>query len=135
MSDQTEFERHMREQLLASSDALDGRTRSRLTQARYKALEQAKRSQGARLFGWRGLAPAGAVAMALLVTVFYVRQRDSALPVTGFVATAATSTALDDLALLADADGYALSSDVDQELDSEFYEWAAASALNDGSST
>ena len=135
MSDNTEFERRLRAHLIESSEALDGRTRSRLTQARYAALEQANRSPGTRLFGWRGLAPAGAVAMALLVTVFYVRQRDGVLPATGLVATAATSGALDDLVLLADVDGYALSSDVDQELDADFYEWAAASALNDGSST
>jgi hypothetical protein len=135
MSDQSEFERQVREQLLASSAALDGRTRSRLTQARHKALEQAQHAPGTQLFGWRGLAPAGAVAMALLVTVFYVRQRASVLPATELVAAAATSGALDDLVLLADADGYALSSDVDQELDGDFYEWAAESALNDGSST
>jgi hypothetical protein len=128
MSGEGEFERRIREQLIESSDALDGRARSRLTQARYRALEQVSGSRGLQRFGWRGLAPAGAVAMALLVTVFYVRQRADVVP--GSVVVAQSVAAMDDLDLLADADMYALSADVDQELDADFYEWAADEAGN-----
>ena len=62
-----EFERRVAALLTDSADALDGRTRSALTRARYAALEQAARPARSTL--WRGWAPAGAVAMALLVVV------------------------------------------------------------------
>jgi hypothetical protein len=128
-----EFEKRVGDLLRASSDSLDGRTRSRLTQARYAALEQARASKFSGFAAWRNWAPVGAVAMAVLVTVFYVGQR-GAVNVSQPTPASAAGSGLDDLELLADADVYALSTEDDAELDADFYEWAAASAAN-GSST
>ena len=128
----TEFERRLRERLIESSDALDGRTRSRLTQARHRALAQAARGRG---WGWmsvRSWVPVGVVAMALLVTVLVVQQRGAVVPGQGMVATTQSASTLEDMELLADADGYALSNEAEPELDADFYEWAAG---NDGTST
>ena len=134
----TEFERRLRERLIESSDALDGRTRSRLTQARHQALAQAGRGRG---WGWgwgwgwmavRSWVPAGAVAMALLVTVLVVQQRGAVVPGQGVVATTQSASTLEDMELLADADGYALSNEAEPQLDADFYEWAAGA---DGTST
>jgi hypothetical protein len=116
----SEFERRVRQALQDSSDALDGRLRSKLTQARHAALDgaAARAGAGANRGAWRW-APAGAVAAAMLVTVMYVSQRSVVTPA-------------DDLAMLADADVYALNLDVEQEPDYDFYEWAAAAAESDG---
>jgi hypothetical protein len=118
----SQFEQRLRAALLDSSDALDGRTRSRLTQARYAALEQ-RAVPAPKSARWRGWAPAGAVAMAVLVTVLYIGHGGVNSPL---AVPAGSSSALDDLDLLADSDALALSADTDQELDSDFYEWAAA---------
>lgn len=116
----SQFEQRVRSLLIDSSDALDGRTRSQLTQARYAAL--AARAAGTSKYaGWRGWAPAGAVAMAVLVTVLCIGHGGVNSP----PAAPTGSSALDDLDLLADSDALALSADADQELDSDFYEWAA----------
>lgn len=116
----SELEQRVRTLLVDSSEALDGRTRSRLTQARYAALAQ--RATGTSKYAtWRGWAPAGAVAMAVLVTVLYMGHGG----VNSSPTVPAGSSALDDLDLLADSDALALSADTDQELDSDFYEWAA----------
>ena len=116
----SEFEQRVRTLLIDSSEALDGRTRSRLTQARYAALAQ--RAGGTSKYAtWRGWAPAGAVAMAVLVTVLYLGHSGVNSP----LAVPTGSSALDDLDLLADSDALALSADADQQLDSDFYEWAA----------
>jgi hypothetical protein len=125
----SEFERRVRQALRDSSDALDGRTRSKLTQARYAALDGAASSGATSVGGvlalaqgglWRWV-PAGAAAAVLLVTMMYVSQRNVATPA-------------DDLAMLADADVYALHADAEQEPDYDFYEWAAAAAETDGES-
>jgi hypothetical protein len=112
--ERSEFERRVRQVLQDSTDALDGRTRSKLTQARHAALEQGASQPGALLGrGWLRWAPAGAVAAALLFSVMYIHRP-------GVVASA------DDLEMLADADVYALNAEAEQEPDYEFYEWAAA---------
>jgi hypothetical protein len=129
MTDNTEFEKRVSELLTDSSNSLDGRTQSRLTQARHAALDQLHRPRSA-IGAWRQWAPTGAVAAAVLVTVFYVGQR-GAVDVN---VVARAGSGLDDLELLADSDTYALSADADQDLDADFYEWAAASAP-DGPST
>jgi hypothetical protein len=59
------FERHTKRVFDESVAALDGATRSRLTQARYRALAERERQQGVRL-RWV-LAPAGTLAAAALV--------------------------------------------------------------------
>jgi hypothetical protein len=125
-----EFERRVAALLVDSADSLDGRTRSALTQVRHAALQAAARAPTrVRASGWLTWAPAGALAMALLVIVFYGGQRPGALPGYGAVAPSAVASnggGLDDLALVTDADAYDLSEDGDLDLDADFYEWAAA---------
>jgi hypothetical protein len=107
------FERRARELLRDSVDNLDAATRSRLTQARHAALA----GRGARP-AWldvRVLAPGGAVAAVALVAVLLWSGP-------GHHPVNESRSALDDMELLADSDGYELS----QEPDLDFIEWAAA---------
>ena len=110
MTDPTDFEKRTQEVLEESAARLDGRTRSRLTQARHAALAQLE--QPARHW-WRSYVPAGAAAaVAVLAVVMWSgprRSRRSASPV-------------EDMELLADADAPDF---VDDGEDLEFYEWAA----------
>jgi len=109
MTDPTDFEKRTREVLDESTGRLDGRTRSRLTQARHAALAQLE--QPAR-YWWRSYVPAGAAAaVAVLAVVMWPGpvERPVASPV-------------DDIELLADADAPDFVDDGD---DLEFYEWAA----------
>jgi anti-sigma-K factor RskA len=109
MTDPTEFEKRTQEVLEESVGRLDGRTRSRLTQARHAALAQLE--QPARHW-WRSYVPAGAAAaVAVLAVVMWSPgpERQPANPV-------------DDIELLADADAPDF---VDDGEDLEFYEWAA----------
>jgi negative regulator of sigma E activity len=118
----TEFEQRVRAALEDSAAGLDGRTRSRLTQARHAALDQL--SARAARPAWRSWAPAGAAAMAVLATLLFVGQRGGDAP----LGNPAGGGAIDDLELLADADALELTAELDSELDYEFYEWAAAAA-------
>lgn len=110
MTDPTDFEKRTQEVLEESAGRLDGRTRSRLTQARHAALAQLE--QPARHW-WRSYVPAGAAAaVAVLAVVMWsvpMKQQPTAGPV-------------EDLELLADADAPDF---VDDGEDLEFYEWAA----------
>lgn len=114
--EQSEFERRVRQLLIDSADSLDGRTRSRLTRARNVALQGSTRSW-LRSSRW---APAGAAAMAVVAGVLLLGPRLMNPPATN----PAAASAFDDIDLLADADGYGISAD-DQDVDYEFYEWAA----------
>ncbi len=113
MNDQPEqgapFERRTREVLEESVTRLDGRTRSRLTQARHAALAQGAKPRQA---WWRVALPAGATAAAVLAVVMLNRPP---LP-------ADTGSAVEDIELLADADAPDFEDDSE---DLEFYEWAA----------
>jgi negative regulator of sigma E activity len=110
MTDPTDFEKRTQEVLEESVGRLDGRTRSRLTQARHAALAQLE--QPARHW-WRSYVPAGAAAaVAVLAVVMWsvpMKQQPTGGPV-------------EDLELLADADAPDF---VDDGEDLEFYEWAA----------
>jgi anti-sigma-K factor RskA len=112
----TEFEKRTREVLDESTSRLDGRTLSRLTQARHAALDQARRP--ARHW-WRTYVPAGAAAaVAVLAVVMWVgRTGVEVLP-----ATASAGSPLEDLEFLTDADAPEFVADGE---DLEFYEWAA----------
>lgn len=115
---QSQFERRAGELLRAGADELDGATRAKLARARRAALEAA----GPR--GWlhfRYLAPAGAMAAALLVTVLLVGRGEG--PVND-----AAPGALYDMELLADSEGL----DLAEESDLEFIEWAAEIARQEG---
>jgi hypothetical protein len=105
----TAFETRTREVLEESTTRLDGRTLSRLTQARHAALDQLQRP--ARQ-GWRTWIPAGAAAaVAVLAVMLWSPQ--------------GTETGInpsDDLDILADAETADV---IDDGEDLEFYEWAA----------
>ena len=120
-SEPSEFERRAAKLLRASADGLDGATRSRLARARAAALEPAARTRG--WLDFRYLAPAGAMAAAVLATVLIVGQGKPTLPVND-----GAGAALYDMELLADADGF----DIAQETDLDFIEWAAAQGEKDG---
>lgn len=116
----SEFERNARTVLEESVQRIDGRTRSRLNQARQAAVAVAAR----RAPWWRGftLMPAGAVTAALLVAVVLWQRHPGELPVLDASHVTAEHAAVEDLDLLADGDAMELM----QGLDGSFYEWAAA---------
>src|SRR5262252_985542 len=67
--DQDDFERRAQALLQESAEHLDGRTRSRLTQARYAALDALKQPQTSV---WRWLAPvSGATATAIIAAMLF----------------------------------------------------------------
>jgi len=109
-----EFEKRTQEVLEESAGRLDGRTRSRLTQARHAALAQL--AQPARHW-WRAYVPAGAAAAAAVLAVVIW----SGGPLGPSPTTPAVNP-VDDLELLADAEAQDF---VDDGEDLEFYEWAA----------
>ncbi len=114
----TRLEERSRQVLEESAARLDGRTLSRLTQARYAALEQAKKPE--RVW-WRQFAPAGAVAaVAVLAVVMYAGRPDAPLA----VPTAAVDTAVE-VDMFADVDALELAEEGDEL---EFYEWATLEA-------
>jgi len=110
MTDPTDFEKRTQEVLEESVGRLDGRTRSRLTQARHAALAQLE--QPARHW-WRSYVPAGAAAAVAVLAVFMWSGPGVQSPV---------ANPDEDMELLADADAPDF---VDDSEDLEFYEWAA----------
>ncbi len=116
----TEFERNARVVLEESLSRIDGRTRSRLNQARHAALEAA----GARRrVWWRSLTlmpTAGAAAAALLAVVLWHRQPSGEPPVLE------AQHAAEDMDLLADSEALELL----DGWDGPFYEWATAQTDN-----
>ena len=130
----TEFARRTRALLEASAASLPARTRSRLTRARYAALEQhaAIRTAGARAL-WQRALPAGAVSAAVLAVLLLVGGPRAPQPRQASVTGAASG---DDLELLADRDALALAqdqgaSDADTGVDYEFYAWAVSAAQDE----
>jgi hypothetical protein len=122
------FERRTQAVLEESVARLDGHTRSRLNQARRRALEaHAARAHSpvARLFGDRSLfAPAGALAAVgvLAVLLWTVRPGGDAPPFA--LPNGDGTTTIEDLELLADHDALELA----RGGELEFYEWALAEA-------
>ena len=128
----TDFERGARRVLEESVLRIDGRVRSRLTQARHAAIETASKSKARRPIFWRAftlMPTAGAAAAAILVaTVLWHREPQIELP------TAEGAHPAEDLDLLADGDGLDLVQDGDGS--GSFYEWATdQSETNSGSET
>ncbi|TLZ01903.1 MAG: hypothetical protein E6K39_16915 [Gammaproteobacteria bacterium] len=112
----TDFERNARVLLEESVSRIDGRTRSRLNQARHAALEAAAAPR--RAWRWRSytLMPAAGVAAALLVTlVLFNREPPVESPVLE------GQHAVEDMDLLADSEGLELM----DGWDGPFYEWAS----------
>lgn len=109
-----DFEKRTQEILEESASRLDGRTRSRLTQARHAALAQLEKP--ARQW-WRSYVPAGAAAAAAVLAVIVYTGQPGVGPPVGPVPGADA-----DSDLLADVDAPDFTEDGD---DVEFYEWAA----------
>jgi len=116
-----EFERRAAALLRDSVDNLDGATRARLGRARAAALDPVPKKRG--WLDFRYLAPAGAMAAAVLATVLILGPGQQAAPV-----NETPLSALYDMDLLADADAF----EIAQEADLEFIEWAAAQGELDG---
>jgi anti-sigma-K factor RskA len=113
----TEFERNARAVLEESLSRIDGRTRSRLTQARHAALEA---SGARRRAWWRSLTlmpTAGAATAALLVAVVLWHGQPS-----GEAPLLEAQHAAEDMDLLADSEALELL----DGWDGPFYEWATA---------
>ena len=104
------FEKRTQEVLEESAGRLDGRTRSRLTQARHAALAQLENP--ARNW-WRSYVPAGAAAAVAVLAVVLWSGPAQRLPV---------ASPVEDMELLSDAEAPDFVADGD---DLEFYEWAA----------
>jgi hypothetical protein len=117
MSEQTPFEKRAREVLDESAGRLDGRTLSRLTQARHAAL--ALRDQPAPQW-WRGFLPAGAATAAAVLAVMVWMGSGNPTDTLLTERPGNGGSAFEDIDLLADAPDFV--SDAD---DLEFYEWAA----------
>ena len=116
----TQFERNARVVLEQSLSRIDGRTRSRLNQARQAALEAA----GARRTGWRSLTlmpTVGAAAAALLVAVVLWQRQPAGEP-----PVLEPQHAAEDMDLLADSEALELL----DGWDGPFYEWATAQTDN-----
>lgn len=105
----SDLEKRTQEVLEESVSRLDGRTRSRLTQARHAALAQLEKP--ARQW-WRSYVPAGAAAAAAVLAVMFFVGRPGAVPVPAVT---------DDSEILADVDAPDFTEDSD---DVDFYEWA-----------
>jgi hypothetical protein len=127
-SDDGELERRAQQAFDRSTAEVDAATRSRLTQARYRALEQLPEAPGRRIpRAW--LVPAGAAAAAALVAVLLLQRSGPA-----------TDTGLE--AGLAPADLEILLGEEDLEMydeEIEFYAWledqpelAPAAPVGDG---
>lgn len=113
----TEFATRARNLLLESADDLDGRTRSRLTQARHAALAQLESAAPVRKGVSRWLLPAGSVAAAVLVAgIWFGTLQPDTAPVQ------VASSPMDDLELVAGAENFELIEELD------FYAWLESEA-------
>lgn len=106
------FEERSRELFEDSVDRLDARTRSRLNQARQRALEELKKGSNRRY--WLG-APLGALAAAAVVAVVLVRGGGEP----ALTGRDSTNFRFDDFDIVADTDNFEMLRDV------EFYSWLA----------
>ena len=104
-----DFEGKARALFEDSVERLDARTRSKLTQARNRALDEVKRGAVRRRWIW---APAGGFALAAVVAVGIVLSSGRTPPQPAPVA-------LEDLEIVADSENLELL----QDQDVEFYAW------------
>jgi hypothetical protein len=111
----SEFEKRTRELLDDSAGRIDGRTRSRLTQARHAALAQLDRPARQWLRPYLPAA-AGAAAVVLVIAMWIGQAPEQVAP------AAQNGGAFEDIDLLADSDAPDFVAEVE---DLEFYEWAA----------
>lgn len=116
MSTDERLEERSRELLRDSVDRIEGRVRSRLTQARYAAVEAARFNRTGAL--WRAWVPAGGVAAAAVLAVLLWNARDNGQQELTVAATPAGAISpMDDLDLLMASESFELLEDL------EFYDW------------
>jgi anti-sigma-K factor RskA len=113
----TPFERKASAMLEQSVQRIDGRTRSRLNQARQAALAAAGTRRRSFWASFTLMPAAGAVAAALLVAVVLWHREPA-----GTAPEAPRVAAVEDVDLLTDNDSIELM----EGWDGSFYEWAAA---------
>lgn len=104
---ESELERKARALFENSVERLDAGTRSKLTQARNRALHEVKKGALHRRWIW---APAGGVALAAIVAVVLSSGGLRSPPETG-------ALALEDIDIVADSENFEMLQDV------EFYMW------------
>ncbi|HEY7638504.1 MAG TPA: hypothetical protein VH814_02180 [Steroidobacteraceae bacterium] len=102
-----ELERKARTLFENSVEQLDARTRSKLTQARNRALDEVKKGAGQRRWIW---APIGGAALAAVAAVVVVSGGLRSGTETG-------ALALEDIDIVADSENLDMLEDV------EFYQW------------
>jgi anti-sigma-K factor RskA len=112
--------RRAREVFDASVESLDAETRTRLSRARFEAVEAANR---ARSPGWRTWVPAAAVAATVIVAIAIWRTPERTESPVAVAASA--DTALDAVDMLADGEALDL-----VENDLAFYEWLDVAGLD-----
>lgn len=112
------LEQRSRELFEDSVGRLDARTRSRLNQARQKALNEL--NKGATRRYWLA-APLGGLAAAVVVAVVMMTGRETTVP-----SQESGTLPLDDFDIVADADSLELLQDV------EFYSWLAEASGSTG---
>jgi hypothetical protein len=125
---ETDFERNARVVLAQSISRIDGRTRSRLNQARQAALEAAARRRRPlwwlRPFALMPAASAVAAAALVALVLWHREPRGIEAPMPEQAA------AVEDMDLLADSEGL----DLMEGWDGPFYEWAVAQTDGNGES-
>lgn len=114
-------EQRSRELFEDSVERLDARTRSRLNQARQRALNELKKGSTRRY--WLGI-PLGGLAAAGLVAVVLMSGREPVGP-----PSENGSSMLDDFDIVADADNFEMIQDV------EFYSWLADDGAGAGNNS
>ena len=122
----TAFERNARAVLAESVARIDGRTRSRLNQARHAAVAEAAKPWRSLLSRFTMMPAAGAAAAAVLVAVTLWHHQ----PAGDMNGAEGQRLAVEDMDLLADGEGL----DLVEQGDGSFYEWAAAQSDPSGQS-
>ncbi|HEY0767910.1 MAG TPA: hypothetical protein VGD47_08125 [Steroidobacteraceae bacterium] len=121
----TQFERNARVVLEESLSRIDGRTRSRLNQARHAALEAAGVPRRSWWRSYTLMPTAGAAAALLVAVMLWHREPSGEAPV-----LEGQHAVVEDMDLLADNEALELM----DGWDGPFYEWAAAQTDANGES-
>jgi len=128
MKDQSgsaQFERHAREAFDASIEAMDAGTRSRLRQARHRAVDAATKRHAREWMSW---APVGALAAGVLAAALLLRSPlpGGSQPPPPMAATPATLTQ-GTIEMIAAGDEFEIAT-ADEAL--EFYRWVEEATSN-----
>jgi hypothetical protein len=121
MEGRSAFEQRTRELLLESAERVPGAVRSRLTQARYAALAAHTSNQSPSIA--RRWMPAGAMAGVALALFVVLTPHGSN---SGATRIALAGPPIEDIDMLTDSEALPLNGD--QDVDYDFYEWAAEEA-------